>query len=73
MFRIKKTTVNTDFDGTTEEILSFENWEEFKKDFWPGYVRELSENGQFTIHYSTSGDPRMADTWNGYQIYELID
>lgn len=73
MLKIKKTTVHTDWDSTTEEILCFENWDEFEKHFWQGYVRELRENGHFTIHYSTSGDPRMADTWNGYQTYELVD
>lgn len=72
MLNIRMTTVDTDLNTTEEEMLSYESWEELEKHFWKGYVRELSQNGHFTIHYHMGGDPRMADTWNGFKRYELV-
>lgn len=72
MIKIKKTTRNNDYHTTNEEILHFEDFDEMKQHFWIGYIQQLKERGWFAIEYSRGGDPRMADSWNGVEKYELI-
>ena len=72
MITIKMTKRDDDRNTTTEKILNFEDFNEMEEHFWKGYIKQLKELGWFQIDYSTYGDPRMADSWNGSVKYELL-
>ena len=73
MYNVLCITHDTDYDIIKQEVLTFNSLEELKSAFHITYVKQLLSKGRFKLNYHTYGDPRDADTWNGYELYMLIE